>query len=119
MARPFRRPSYLAMVSVEDLFPDSNTHISGHTCISEPKSTPTYSAHNSDVKLQEGDSSEEDGAEAELDTRCGLGSRKPSWLQACNNPRAVCAWLCWFAFVQGKAMYDKVRLCMRHDILLL
>ncbi len=106
MARPFRRPSYLAMVpalvSVENLFPDSNAHIS------EPKPTPTDSAHNSDVKLPEGDSSEEEGAEAELDTRCGLGSRKPSWLQTCNNPRAVCAWLCWFAFVQGKVMYDKV-----------
>ena len=107
MARPFRRPSYLAMVSVENLFPDSNAHISGH--ISEPNPTlPTDSAHNSDVKLPEGDSSEEEGAEVELDTRCGLGSCRPSWLQACNNPRAVCAWLCWFAFVQGKVLYDKV-----------
>ncbi len=57
---------------------------------------------DSDVKIPKGDSSEEEDADAELDTRCGLGSRKPSWLQACNNPRAVCAWLCWFAIVQGK-----------------
>ena len=33
---------------------------------------------------------------------CGLGSWKPKCLQAFNNPKAVLAFLCLFAFTQGK-----------------
>ena len=33
--------------------------------------------------------------------KCGYCSWKPTWLQNCNNPRALLACVCWFTFTQG------------------
>ena len=62
----------------------------------EPPSSPSMSS----TTMSDGDS--ESAAATGPDLRCGFGSCKPAWLQACNNPKAFLAILCWFSFLQGR-----------------
>ena len=43
------------------------------------------------------------GKEVEfVETRCGVGSCRPSWLQRANNPKILCLCICMYIAVQGK-----------------
>ena len=37
-----------------------------------------------------------------VETRCGVGSCRPSWLQRANNPKILCLCICMYITVQGK-----------------
>ena len=54
-------------------------------------------SHDKVIQDKHSSQSEED-SQALL---CGLGSCKPNCLQVFNNPKAVLACLCFFAFTQG------------------
>ena len=46
-----------------------------------------------------------------VETRCGIGNCRPSWLQRINNPKILCLCICMYITVQGKHISYILSLC--------
>ena len=82
---------------------------------------PVFIKHDFDSSLLEDD----DRSDLDLDRdeerplRCGYFSWTPACLQRCNRPSCLLACVCWFTFVQGKAVCCLLQELLRAAWLLL